>query len=421
MLSPLRLQNKLFYGWVVVAALFVVEAILLGIGTSFGVFFKSIESDFQLTRATTSAILSVSMLLVSVFAILGGWALDRYGPRIVVFFMGLFTGLSLVLTSQTGAAWQLFITYSLLLSMGSGSTYVVSMSTVSRWFDKRRGLAVGVAGAGGGLGGVAMAPFATYLISRFDWQMAYLVIGLIAWVIIIPMSRLLRKDPYEIGVLPDGIKPGEMGGQAAGLDIKDEVLPSSGLSVLETFRTRGFWLVIFIWLLFSFCMMLTYTHIVPHATDTGISTTSAAAILSLMSGTRAVGMVLLGSVADRMGRKKTAIICTLVQAGTMVWLVWAEGFWMLCLFAVVYGLANGGLISSITAVLGDTFGLRSIGSILGVLDVGWAIGAAAGPFVGGLIYDISNDYSLAFLIGAAAMAIIAILIALIRRERGRNY
>ena len=87
MLSPLRLQNKLFYGWGVVAALFVVEAILLGTGTSFGVFFESIESDFQLTRATTSAILSVSMLLVSVFAILGGWALDRYGPRIVVFFM----------------------------------------------------------------------------------------------------------------------------------------------------------------------------------------------------------------------------------------------------------------------------------------------------------------------------------------------
>jgi len=406
---------------VVVIAFLVINAILLGTSASFGVFFKSIESEFNLTRATTSAIFSVYWLLISIFSILGGWALDRYGPRIVLFFMGLFTGLSLLLTSQTNAAWQLFITYSLLLAMGSGATYVVTMSTVSRWFDKRRGLAVGIAGSGGGLGVVAIAPFATYLISKFDWQRAYLVIGLIAWLTVIPLSRLLRKDPYEIGALPDGVKSESMDGQVLELDIKEEGLQPPGLSVLETFKTRGFWLVIGIWLLFSFCMLLVFTHIVPHATDTGISAVKAAVILSLMGGTRAVGMVLLGNVADKIGRKKIAIICTLFQAGAMVWLIWAQGLWMLYLFAIVYGLANGGLLSSITAILGDTFGLSRIGAILGVLDVGWAIGAATGPVIGGLVFDTSNSYSLAFLLGAVAMAIIALLIALIRRETGRDY
>jgi len=421
LLSPFRLKDRLFYGWVVVIAFLVINAILLGTSASFGVFFKSIESEFNLTRATTSAIFSVYWLLISIFSILGGWALDRYGPRIVLFFMGLFTGLSLLLTSQTNAAWQLFITYSLLLAMGSGATYVVTMSTVSRWFDKRRGLAVGIAGSGGGLGVVAIAPFATYLISKFDWQRAYLVIGLIAWLTVIPLSRLLRKDPYEIGALPDGVKSEPMDGQVLELDIKEEGLQPPGLSVLETFKTRGFWLVIGIWLLFSFCMLLVFTHIVPHATDTGISAVKAAVILSLMGGTRAVGMVLLGNVADKIGRKKIAIICTLFQAGAMVWLIWAQGLWMLYLFAIVYGLANGGLLSSITAILGDTFGLSRIGAILGVLDVGWAIGAATGPVIGGLVFDTSNSYSLAFLLGAVAMAIIALLIALIRRETGRDY
>ena len=94
---------------------------------------------------------------------------------------------------------------------------------------------------------------------------------------------------------------------------------------------------------------------------------------------------------------------------------------MLCLFAIVYGLTNGGLLSSITALLGDIFGLNRIGLVLGVLDVGWAIGAATGPIIGGLVFDISNSYSLAFLLGAVAMAIIALLIALIRRETGRNF
>jgi OFA family oxalate/formate antiporter-like MFS transporter len=421
LLSLFGFKDKLFYGWVVAIAFFAIQVVLLGTAASFGVFFKSIESEFNLTRATTSAILSVSMLLLAVFSILGGWALDRYGPKIVLFFMGLFTGLSLLLTSQTSAAWQLFITYSLLLAMGSGATYVVTMSTVSRWFDKKRGLAVGIAGSGGGLGVVAMAPFATYLISRFDWQIAYLVIGLIAWLTVIPLSRLLRKDPYEIGALPDGVKPESVDKKAPELDIKEESLEPSGLSILETFKTREFWLVIFIWLLFSFCMLLVFTHIVPHTTDIGISAAKAAAILSLMGGARAVGMVLLGNVADKVGRKRIAIICTLFQAGAMVWLVWAQGLWMLCLFAIVYGLANGGLLSSITAILGDTFGLSRIGAILGVLDVGWAIGAATGPVIGGFIFDISANYSLAFLLGAVAMAIIALLIALIRREAGRNF
>ena len=420
MLLPLRLKDRLFYGWVVVIAFFVIQAVLWGTSYSFSVFFKSIESEFNLTRATTSAVFSLSMLLVCIFSILGGWASDRYGPRLVLFLMGLFTGLSLLLTSQTGAAWQLFITYSLLLAMGSGAAYVVTMSTVSRWFDKKRALAVGIAGSGGGLGLVAMAPFATYLISKFDWQMAYLVIGLIAWLTVIPISQLLRKDPYEIGALPDGVKPEVTDGQVPELDIEKESLQPSGLSVMELFKTRGFWLAIFIWLLFSFCMLLVFTHIVPHATDIGISAVNAAAILSLMGAARAAGMVLLGSVADKVGRKKTAIVCTLFQAGVMIWLIWAQDLWMLYLFAIAYGLANGGLLSSITALFGDTFGLNRLGLILGVLDVGWAIGAATGPFIGGLVFDINRNYSLAFLLGGVAMAIITLLIALIGRETGRN-
>ena len=190
-----RIKDRLFYGWVVVIVFFAIQAILLGTSTSFGVFFKSIAGEFDLSRATTSAVFSISMLLLCVFSVLGGLALDRYGPRIVLFFMGLFTGLSLLLTSQVNATWQLFVTYSLLMAMGSGATYVVTMSTISRWFDRKRGLAVGIAGSGGGMGLVAMAPFAAYLIYNFDWRMAYIVMGLVAWVIIIPLSRLLKKGP----------------------------------------------------------------------------------------------------------------------------------------------------------------------------------------------------------------------------------
>ena len=113
MQSPINFSDKLFYGWVVVIAFFIIGITLYGIHFSFGVFFKSIESEFNLTRAATSAILSANMLLAGVCSFFAGWALDRYGPKVVVLLMGIFTGLSLVLTSQVNAIWQIFLTYSL--------------------------------------------------------------------------------------------------------------------------------------------------------------------------------------------------------------------------------------------------------------------------------------------------------------------
>ena len=107
------------------------------------------------------------MLLCCVVSIFGGWALDRYGPRLVTFIMGSCAGLSLLLTSQTSSTWQLFLSYGVLLSLGTGAIYAVVNSTVSRWFEKKRGFALGISGAGGPLGTVFMAPFATYLISDF--------------------------------------------------------------------------------------------------------------------------------------------------------------------------------------------------------------------------------------------------------------
>jgi len=409
--SPSRIKDKLFYGWVVVVAFLVIGTTIFGTRFSFGIFFKSLESEFSLNRAATSAVLSVSMVLGCVFAILGGLASDRYGPRIVLFLMGLLTGLSLLLTSQANSMWQLFITYSLLLSMGSSAMFVVMMSTVSRWFDKKRGLALGIASSGVGLGIMVMAPFATFLISNFDWRMAFIIIGVITWLIVFPLSRLLKKDPYEIGALPDGL-------DSLSKDIKnkEESIQPADFSLLQTLRTKTFWLITFVWLFLASNMFLVFTHLVPHVTDIGFSAGEAAAVLSLVGGLSVVGRVLMGTVSDRIGRKPTAIICALLQAGAMVWLTWSQDLWMLYLFALFYGLAYGGIGPSIAALIGDTFGLRNMGAILGALDIGFGVGGALGPAIGGLIFDATNSYFMAFLLGAVVMFISALLIAVTRRE-----
>ena len=411
MLSLLRLKDKVFYGWVIVIVFLVVGITLYGIAFSFGVFFKSIESTFSLTRAETSAVSSVNMLFVGVFGFLGGWALDRYGPRIVILLMGLFAGLSLLLTSQVNASWQLFITYSLLLAMGVGGLYVVPTATVSRWFNKKRGLTLGIAGSGMGLGVVIMAPLATYLITNFDWRMAYIVMGLVAWLMIIPLSSLLKKDPRQIGALPDGLSS-----SAPDIEYQEDGIQPLDSSLLRILSTRNFWLFVFTWLFFAFSLLLVLTHLVPHATDIGISSREAASVLSLMGGAAVAGRVLMGIASDRIDRKLTVIVCALLQAGAMLWLIWVQDLWMFYLFASVYGFAYSGFESSVGALIGDTFGLGKIGAIFGMLEFGFAAGAAIGPVVGGLIFDVSNSYSLAFLIGAVTMLVIVLLILLARPE-----
>ncbi|MBI4186819.1 MAG: MFS transporter [Chloroflexi bacterium] len=414
MLSRVRPEDKLFYGWMIVIAFFLVFIVLNGVNLSFGVFFKSIESQFALGRAATSAIASVNRLVGGVFAFISGWALDRYGPRIVVLVMGALTGLSLVLTSQTGSLWQLFITYSLLLGMGTGGTFVVPTAVISRWFARRRGLALGIAGTGQAVGIVIVAPVATYLISIMDWQTAYLIMGLAAWLVVMPLTGLLKRDPYEIGAFPDGASSGSTdAGKEKGF------VQTDAHSLSEVFKTRSFWLMVFIWLPWALSLFLLYTHLVPHATDIGMSPEAAAGVLSLMGGSAIFGRLLMGIAADRAGSKRVVIICLLLQAVAMLWLIWARELWMFYLFALVYGFAYSGLGSSAGALVSETFKLRNIGAILGLLEASFGIGAAIGPAVGGIAFDISNSYSSAFLIGALAMFVATLLAALTRPEAGR--
>jgi MFS family permease len=415
---PFRIKDRVFYGWVIVGVFLVIQAVLMGIASSFTVFFKPIEAEFEITRTVTSAISSVSMILIPISGFVGGWALDRYGPRIVLLGMSLLTGLSLVLTSRTGAVWQVFLTYSVLLAIGMGPVYVVATSTVSRWFNKKRGLAVGIAGSGEGLGTITMAPLSNFLISRFNWKTAYLIIGLITWAVIIPLSRLLKKEPGEIGALPDGVTVED---EDMATMTPDAQTQESGMTLAETLKTRGFWAVAGIWFFFSFCMSMLFTHIVPHVTDIGITATEGAIIISIMGAARVCGMIGLGIIADRTGRKKIAVISTLVQAGAMVWLLWTQELWMFYLFAIIYGLGNGGLFSGVTSLLGDTFGLERLGSILGLLEIGWGLGAGIGPLIGGFIYDTSSSYSLAFILGAASMTAITFLVIMLQPMSSHQY
>jgi MFS family permease len=409
-----KIQDKIFYGWVVVGAGFIVGLTTYGVRYSFGVFFKSIESEFYLTRTAVSGIFSLHMVVASVCSVLGGWALDKYGPRKLMFLMGIFAGLSLFLTSKAGTWWHLYLSYSLLLGFGTGPVFTAVNATVSRWFDKKRGFALGISGGGNAAGTLVMAPFTSYLISTFDWRTAFVVLAGIALLVVSSLSFLLIKRPGDIGLLPDGIRP-----ESARQDIHEGNgrTHADGLSLTEALRTGNFWYLGLIWLLLSSSVHLVLTHIVPHAIDLGITPMNAALIISLAGGSSIFGRVLVGRLSDTVGRKLPALICAVLQSVSLLGLLWVRELGMFYLVAIAIGLSWGGLSSQVTVLISDVFGVRSIGVLMGIIGVGWTLGAAIGPAVGGLVFDSTGNYGTAFLICAVTMVLATLFVALIRTER----
>ena len=138
-------------------------------------------------------------------------------------------------------------------------------------------------------------------------------------------------------------------------------------------------------------------------------------MLSLMGAANIPARLVVGKVSDTIGRKTLGVACILVQFAALLWLMWADVLWMLYIFAIAYGFLWGGSGTIITSLIGDVFGMRSLGAIMGVMTAGWALGAAVGPAMGGYIYDMSDNYFTAFAPAAAATLISALFVALIRK------
>ncbi len=413
MSSLMKLKEKVFYGWVLTIDGLVILASTLGVRQSFGVFFKSIELEFSLGRGATSSIYSIYMILCAATAILGGWILDRYGPRIAAISAGLFTGLSLVLTASAGSAWQLFISYSLLLALGTGAVFTIVTSTVSKWFIKNRRFALGITQSGGSLGVVIIAPVATYLIVNFDWRTAFMIMGAAIFIIVTSASLLLRRDPADSGLMPDGAP---VGAGASHQQNTTGQANTSDLTLSEAFRTSDFWFLGIIWLFSALSSYLITTHTVPHAIDIGISPIDAAFVLSLITGISIPSRMVIGKFSDILGGKALAMSCALLQSLALFWIARASDLWMFYIFGIAFGISWGGLNTITTALVSDIFGIRNIGTIMGVMSAVWSGGAAIGSALGGFTFDITGNYFTAFITAAIAMLIVTLLLALTNRK-----
>jgi MFS family permease len=385
-------KPRLFYGYIVVVAAFFIVLASMGSYLAFGVFFTPLLTEFGWTRAMTSVAFSLSWIMQGSLGIVMGGLTDRFGPRIVLTLCGFFLGLGYLLISQVSAIWHIYLFYGVIIGIGMSGTMVPLASTVARWFTKRRSIANGIVLCGVSVGILIVPPVASRLIATYDWRVSYIILAGLVFVVIILAAQFLKRDPAGMGQVPYG----ENDGEGPPLELQTE-----GYSLREAVVTRQFWLLLVMFGCMGFCRHSIIVHIVPHATELGMSATSAANLMAVIGGLSTAGRLVLGTAADRGGNKQVFIVSFALVLAALLWLVPAGEAWMLYLFAAVFGLSMGGAAAESPLVAG-LFGLSSHGLIFGILGVGITLGAALGPYVAGYIFDVAGSYQAAFLVSASA-------------------
>jgi MFS family permease len=405
--QSLRNESGFFYGYLVVGASLFMMSILWAVYYAFGVFFKPMLNEFGWTRAMTSGAFSLAALMTGLLTIVMGGFTDRFGPRIVMTFCGLFLGLGFILMSQISTISHLYLFYGILVGIGMSGSFVPLISTVARWFVKRRGLMTGIVAAGTGMGIFIGPPVAARLIPIYGWRTSYVILGSIVLIFVVLFAQFIKRDPGQVGQIPYGQNQIDPKGLNSRLE---------GLSLKEALYSRQFWLFFLLCFCYGYCVFAIMVHIVPHAIELKISALRAANIIATIGGLSIFGRVLLGRVSDIIGNKYILMFGFILTSTALVALIPASKAWMLFLSGGIFGFGFGGLAVSQSPLIAEMFGLKSHGLIFGVSSISVMTGGALGPLLTGYIFDVTNSYQMAFLL-CAAVSLAGILFSVLLKTK----
>jgi MFS family permease len=381
----------LFYGWVVVGAGIVVSCIGVGTMLSLGVFLQPISEATGWSRTGISTAALLNWLCMGIGSFVWGALSDRFGTRVVVLSGGLLLGAGAVTASRATSLGQFQILFGVLVGLAAGSFYTPLTATTTRWFTRNRSLAVALVSAGLSLGSTIVGPLARWMTTTYDWRTAMLVIGDLAWLLVIPAALLVRE--------PAASRLGAAAGRADGGEF----------TVAQALRTPQFAAIA----LTNFACCAAHSgpifHMVTHAIDHGIPVMAATTVLSVAGLASLSGRIICGLMADRIGAKRMLLIGLALQAVSVSLYVFTRDLAGFYAVAVMFGFAYGGAMPLYAILVREYFGARIMGTIFGAVGAVATLGMALGPWAGGWLYDSLGSYFWLYMgsfgIGLGAVAI----------------
>ena len=399
MTAPSR--PKRFYGFYIVAACFVILFLLWGmVMNTFPVFLKPITEDMNWGRGALAVAMVVGSLGAAITAPIAGILIDRIGVRAIMLTGTLAIGFAQLAGSRLTALWHLYVVFALIGCGLMCATVIPCSLLISNWFVSRRGAAMSAAFAGTSFGGMMMSPIANWIILDYGWRTAFACSGFVILILVLPVVLLvIRTRPAELGLEP------YRAAEAATSDGKD----GHGVNLHEAILSRAFWQIASVMILVGLVTSGLGSHCVAYLTDLDHSPTRAAFAWSVVMAAMVVGKLSVGLIADRWGAKSTmAGACVLISASIAI-LTFAEPYWVVLVFAAMYGFALGAPLVVNPLLASDYLGMRHFGAIYGALNLLSTVGAAAGPVGAGVFFDARSTYVPVFYLFVALMLLAALV------------
>jgi len=417
------MRLRFFYGWVVVAVVFVTMGVGVNARTAFSLLFPPILAEFGWDRGVTAGAFSFGFLVSAVLSPMLGRLMDRRGPRMVMEIGAGLMAAGLMLATLARQPWHLYLTLGVLVGGGSVCLgYTGQALFLPNWFVRRRGLAMSLAFSGVGVGSIILLPWLQTLIERSGWRAACWATAILVLALLVPLNLLLKRRPEDIGLQPDGDASPRASDAAKAANIVDPVWAAVDWTLGRAVRTSRFWWLAVGYFGGLFAWYAVQVHQTKYLIEIGWSPTYAAWALGFVSLVAIPGQIALGHLSDRVGRE-------------WVWTVGSLGFAicylalilmretptpaLLWLMVVSQGALGYGLTSVVGAIPAEIFQGRHYGGIFGTLMLSAIAGGAAGPWVTGALYDATGSYTPAFwiAIGCSAVSAAAIWLAAPRKVR----
>ena len=386
------------YAWVVLTVCFLITTLTYAGSYSFGLFFNPLRAEFGWSAAQTSGVFALFMFCYCIFGTFSGWAVDRIGPRVTTIAGGLCLGLGFLFSGMVHKLWQIYLSYGLLAGAGMSCVYGPVLTTASRWFRRRQGLALGMVSSGIGLGTFIGPPIFGQLISAYGWRASYVAGGICIGSIMILLGLLLRKDPVHAAERPEERKdpPGGKKG-LRGPDVDT-------WSAREVICTKPFWLYSAVYVMVGFGLQMMLAHLVPYMQAAyRLSPSAAAAVFSVIGVASAAGRLIMGGISDYLGARKSLVLSVVVEGVAVALIALATRSWMLYPFGVLLGFGYGGHAPQFPAIIRELFGMKRMGRNIGLQQIFYGSGALLGPLLAGWMFDRTGSYVAPFAIASGVL------------------
>jgi MFS family permease len=412
-----RINNRLFYGWVVVA----VAALGLfasGPGQShiFSVFIAPISADLGISRTSVASAYALATLVAAFGLPYVGRLIDRFGVRRVLLVVAMLFGAAAIAFGRiTDVLWLTF-GFAALRFLGQGSLMLNCANLVAQWFNRKRGFALSLMALGFSASMAVHPPLAQWLSEQVGWRAAWLWLGVLTWLLLIPAILLLvQNKPEDMGLQPDGDpEPGGGSGETAAAMMRSAEV---GLTVKEAIRTSAFWITALSLATFSMLVTALFFHQVSIFSDQGVDPYVAARVFSVSAITMVLSMPLIGRLLDRFPTKPIFACAVLTQTAALIAIIFVHDLTSAVLYGIVFGITNAAVQTHYTYVWPRFFGRRHLGSIQGTAQTIGVIGASIGPLPFGAAFDLFGNYVGVLLVSSVLPVLCAGAILLMKLPR----